>query len=79
VASATALSKVEKIADSVVACVAGFGPEFYVSDFYRYWHEPSADEVLQCFKEWGLRRRPNLEALGKGIVKRLDISRLRQE
>ncbi len=56
VASATALKKVEKIADKVVACVAGFGPEFYVSDFFRYWHEPSDEEVLQCFKEWHIRR-----------------------
>ena len=65
VASATALKKVEKIADKVIACIAGFGPEFYVSDFYRYWHEPSDDEVIQCFKEWGMRHRPNIETLGK--------------
>jgi len=65
VASATALKKVEKIADEVIACVAGFGPEFYVSDFYRYWHDPSDDEVIQCFKEWGLRHRPDIETLGK--------------
>ena len=65
VASATALKKVEKIADEVIACVAGFGPEFYVSDFYRYWHDPSDDEVIQCFKEWGLRHRPDIEKLGK--------------
>ena len=64
VASATALSKVEKVADKVIACVAGFGPEFYVSDFYRYWHEPADEEVIQCFKEWGLRHRPNIESLG---------------
>jgi len=65
VASATALKKVEKIADKVIACIAGFGPEFYVSDFYRYWHEPSDNEVVQCFKEWGMRHRPDIEALGK--------------
>ncbi|MFQ5997422.1 MAG: phosphoribosyltransferase [Dehalococcoidales bacterium] len=65
VASAVALKKVEKIADKVIACVAGFGPEFYVSDFYRYWHEPSDKEVVQCFKEWGMRHRPDIEALGK--------------
>jgi len=65
VASAVALKKVEKIADKVIACIAGFGPEFYVSDFYRYWHEPSDDEVIQCFKEWGMRHRPNIETLGK--------------
>lgn len=65
VASATALPRVERIATRVVACISGFGPEFYVSDFYRYWHDPSDEEVLQCFKEWGLRHRPNLEAMGK--------------
>ena len=65
VASAAALPKVEKVANRVVSCVAGFDPEFYVSDFYRYWHDPSDKEVLQCFKEWGLRHRPNLEAMGK--------------
>jgi len=65
VASATALPKVEKVANKIVACISGFGAEFYVSDFYRYWHDPSDEEVLQCFKEWGLRHRPNLEAMGK--------------
>jgi len=65
VASAAALPKVEKIANRVVACVSGFGLEFYVSDFYHYWHEPSDEEVLQCFKEWGLRHRPDIKSLGK--------------
>ncbi len=65
VASALALPKVQKIANRVIACISGFGPEFYVSDFYRYWHEPSDEEVLQCFKEWGLRHRPDLNKLGK--------------
>ncbi len=55
-ASAVALTKVKKTTDKVIACVAGFGPEFYVSDFYRYWHEPSDDEVIQCFREWRMRR-----------------------
>jgi len=62
VASATALKQVEKIADKVITCVAGFAPEFYVSDFYRYWHEPSDNEVIQCLKEWQIRRfRPDIE------------------
>ncbi len=66
VASAIALNKVEKIADRVITCVAGFAPEFYVSDFYRHWHEPSDDEVIQCLKEWRMRRfRPIIERLGK--------------
>ena len=58
------LKQVEKIADKVIACVTGFTPEFYVSDSYRYWHEPSDDEVIQCLKEWQMRRfRPNIEPL----------------
>ncbi len=61
VASATALPKVEKTADRVITCVAGFAAEFYVSDFFRYWHEPGDDEVIQCFKEWRMRRRPQIE------------------
>jgi len=62
VASATALKQVEKIADKVITCVAGFAPEFYVSDFYRYWHEPGDNEVIQCLKEWQIRRfRPDIE------------------
>jgi len=65
VASAVALTKVEKTADKVVTFVAGFAPEFYVSDFYRYWHEPSDEEVIQCLREWRMRRRPDIESLGK--------------
>ena len=67
VASAAALKKVEKIADKVIACVAGFGPEFYVSDFYRYWHEPGDDEVIQCIKEWQLR---HLKSIIKPLEKK---------
>ncbi len=61
VASATALPQVEKIADKVITCVDGFAAEFYVSDFFRYWHDPGDDEVIQCFKEWRMRRRPKIE------------------
>jgi len=62
VTPATALKQVEKIADKVITCATGFMPEFYVSDFYRYWHEPSDDEVIQCLKEWRLQRfKPNIE------------------
>ena len=62
VTSATALKQLEKIADKVITCATGFMSEFYVSDFYRYWHEPNDDEVIQCLKEWRLRRfRSNIE------------------
>lgn len=56
VAPATAVKNVEKIADKIIACVTGFMPEFYISDFYRYWHEPDDEEVIQCLKGWQLRR-----------------------
>ncbi|MFQ6122730.1 MAG: phosphoribosyltransferase [Dehalococcoidales bacterium] len=56
VAPATAVKQIEKIADKVITCVTGFMPEFYVSDFYKYWHEPSDDEVMQCLKQWQMRR-----------------------
>lgn len=60
-APARAVKELEKIADKVVTCATGFMPRFYVSDFYRYWHEVSDDEVIQCLKEWQIRRRPNIE------------------
>ncbi len=62
VASATALEKVRRVADRVVTCVDGFTGNFFVADFYRYWHEPDDKEVLQCFKEYRLRRfRQNIQ------------------
>ncbi len=67
VAAAAALKKVEKIANKVIACVAGFGPEFYVSDFYRYWHEPTENEVIQCLREWQLR---HLKSIIKPLEKK---------
>lgn len=54
--SALAVEQLERVADSVVACVTGFTPEFYVSDYYRYWHVLSDDEGLKYLKEWRLRR-----------------------
>ena len=61
-ASATAVKRVEKVADRVVTCVTGFMPKFYVSDFYHYWHVLSDDEGLKCLKEWRMRRfMPNIE------------------
>jgi len=62
VAPALAVKQLEKVADKVVTCATGYMPKFYVSDFYRYWHDPSDDEVIQCLKEWRMRRfRSNIE------------------
>jgi len=62
VAPALAVKQLEKVADKVVTCATGYMPKFYVSDFYRYWHNPSDDEVIQYLKEWRMRRfRSNIE------------------
>ena len=56
VTSATALERVEKVADKVVTLVKGTMPRFYIADFYRYWHDLSDSETLQCLKKWQRRR-----------------------
>lgn len=50
------VKELEKVADKVVTCAVGSMPKFYVSDFYRYWHDITDDEVLHCLKEWQMRR-----------------------
>jgi predicted phosphoribosyltransferase len=56
------LKEMKGVADKVVTCAVGSMPKFYVSDFYRYWHEVSDTEVLNCFKEWRMRRHgPRIE------------------
>ncbi len=50
------VKELKKVADKVVTCAVGSMPRFYVSDFYRYWHEITDGEVLQCLKEWRIRR-----------------------
>jgi len=51
-----AVKRIRKVADKVITCAVGTAPRFYVSDFYRYWHEISDNEVIQCLKEWRVRR-----------------------
>ena len=56
------INEVRGIADSVVTCAVGKEKEFYLSDYYRYWHDISDAEVLHCLKEWRMRRyRPEIE------------------
>ncbi len=50
------VKELEGIADKVVTCAVGSMPRFYLADFYRYWHEISDNEVLNCLKEWRMRR-----------------------
>ena len=52
VAPATAVKRLERVADKVVTCFTGFMPKFYVSDFYRYWHDVSDDEAIRYLREW---------------------------
>ncbi len=54
-ASAIALKEVERIADKVVTCATSFVPKFYISDFYRHWHDLSDNEVIQYLKQWQMR------------------------
>jgi predicted phosphoribosyltransferase len=56
VASAMAVKRVEKVADRVVTCTTGFMPKFYVSDFYRYWHDLSDDDVVRYLNQWRMRQ-----------------------
>ena len=59
--NAIEIKAVEKSADRVVTCVVGEPIRFYISDYYRYWHEPADDEVIQCLREWQVRRRPQID------------------
>jgi predicted phosphoribosyltransferase len=56
VGPAAVVKELEKVADRVITCAVGYAPKFYVSDFYRYWHETSDDEAIQCLREWRMRR-----------------------
>ncbi len=63
VAPAVAVEALEKVADRVVTCAVGATPRFYLSDFYRFWHEPSDEEVIHCLREWKIRRfQPDIAA-----------------
>jgi predicted phosphoribosyltransferase len=57
--------ELEDVADKVVTCAVGSQPRFYVSDYYRYWHDISDAEVLHCLREWRVRRyEPKIEIPG---------------
>ena len=55
-ASALAVKQLERVADKVVTGATGYMPKFYVSDFYRYWHDISDDEVIRYLREWRMRQ-----------------------
>lgn len=56
VGPALAVEEVKKVADRVVTCAVGTSPQFYLADYYRYWHEITDDEVLHCLREWRTRK-----------------------
>lgn len=50
------VEEIRRVADRVVTCAVGTEPTFYISDYYRYWHDITDGEVLHCLKEWRMRR-----------------------
>jgi predicted phosphoribosyltransferase len=61
-----AVEEVREVADSVVTCAVGTESVFYVADYYRHWHDVTDDEVLNCLKEWRMRRSgPDMNVLRK--------------
>jgi putative phosphoribosyl transferase len=56
VGPAETIKRVGKVADAVVTCAVGREPRFYVSDYYRYWHEITDNEVVQLLRDWRIRR-----------------------
>jgi putative phosphoribosyl transferase len=64
-----AVEALREAADRVVTCAVGKEPRFYISDYYRSWHDITDAEVLHCLKEWRLRR----------YNKRIELPRKKQE
>jgi putative phosphoribosyl transferase len=56
VGPAHVVADILKVADRLVTCAIGNENVFYVSDYYRYWQDITDDEVLNCLKEFRLRR-----------------------
>lgn len=55
-ASASAHERVVRVADKLVTLTIATTQRFAVADFYRYWYDLGENEVIQCLKEWQLRR-----------------------
>lgn len=72
VASAVAFKEVGKRA-KVVAYTVGTALKFYLADFYRFWNEPTDDEVLNCLREWRLRQTKPIIESARALKKNLDL------
>jgi len=55
-ASASAVEKLEEMADKVVTCGIAHTPRFAVADFYRYWYDLDDNEVIQYIRQWRSQR-----------------------
>lgn len=64
VSSAPAYERVNNVADRLVTLLTGNTQRFAVADFYEAWRDLGENEVVQCLKEWQLRRtRSEIEPL----------------
>ncbi len=62
-----AYERLEKVADRVVTCAVGHMPEFYLSDFYRYYYDLSDKDVLRYLEDWrALKFRAGMEPKQEG-------------
>lgn len=52
-ASASAMQKVRRAADKVIALSVGTSPRFAVADFYRHWYDLSDGEVIRFARNGG--------------------------
>lgn len=52
VASAMAVNQVGRVVEEIVTVVTSFTPQFFVSDYFRYWDELTDEEGLRWYRKW---------------------------
>lgn len=50
-AAASAVLEVERVVDRVVTCCTSNAEEFYLADYYQYWHDLSDKETVELLKQ----------------------------
>ncbi len=50
-AAASAVLEVEKVVDKVVTCFTSNAREFFLADYYQYWHDLTDQEAMSCFQQ----------------------------